>query len=113
MFWSCPALATYWSTIFKMLSEALNINLQPNAAMAIFGTTDRRHTTLRKSYKNVIVFTTLLARRRILLHFEIKKSTQSVFVVMRPDAIHTITENKIYSQGHILLCLGSGLDALR
>ena len=51
MFWSCPALATYWSTIFKMLSEALNIDLQPNAAKAIFGTLDRRQTTLRKSIK--------------------------------------------------------------
>ena len=57
MFWSSPALATYWSTIFKMLSEALNINLQTNVAVAIFGTTDRRHTTLRKSYKNIIAFT--------------------------------------------------------
>lgn len=72
MFWSSPALATYWSTIFKMLSEALNINLQTNVAVAIFGTTDRRHTTLRKSYKNIIAFTTLLARRTILLHWKSK-----------------------------------------
>lgn len=72
MFWSCPALAIYWSTIFKMLSEALNIDLQPNAAMAIFGTSNRRYSTLRKSYKNIIAFTTLLARRRILLHWKSK-----------------------------------------
>ena len=58
MFWSCPALATYWSTIFKTLSEALNIDLQPNAAMAIFGTLDRRQTTLRKSSETIIAFTT-------------------------------------------------------
>ena len=70
MFWSCPTLATFWSTIFKTLSEALNINLQPNVAMAIFGTTDRKSTTLRKSYKNIIAFTTLLAYKRILLHWK-------------------------------------------
>lgn len=39
MFWSCPALTTFWATIFKMLSKALNIDLQPNASMAIFGVT--------------------------------------------------------------------------
>lgn len=72
MFWSCPTLATYWSTIFKTLSEALNIDLQPSATMAIFGITEKRHTTLRKSYKNIIAFTTLLARRRLLLHWKSK-----------------------------------------
>ena len=43
MFWSCPALVTYWSMIFKTISEALNTDFLPNAAVAIFGITDRRH----------------------------------------------------------------------
>lgn len=73
MFWSCPTLKAYWSTIFNTLSEALNVELQPNAAMGIFGVTDRGHRTLRKSHKNIIAFTTLLARRRILLHWKSKK----------------------------------------
>lgn len=72
MFWSCPALTSYWSIIFKTLSEALNIDLQPNAYMAIFGTTNREHTTIKKSYKTIIAFTTLLARRIILLHWKSK-----------------------------------------
>lgn len=72
MFWSCPALSSFWSIIFKTLSEALHIDLQPNATMAIFGTTDRQYTTFRKNYKNIIAFTTLLARRRILLHWKSK-----------------------------------------
>ncbi|RCU34676.1 hypothetical protein DVA76_19385, partial [Acinetobacter baumannii] len=61
MFWSCSALTSYWFAIFKTLSEALDIDLQPNAVMAIFGTTDRRYYTIRKRYKNIIAFTTLLA----------------------------------------------------
>lgn len=72
MFWSCPALVTYWSTFFKLLSEALNIDFQPNANMAIFGITDISHTPLRKSYKNIIAFMTLLARKRILLYWKSK-----------------------------------------
>lgn len=73
MFWSCPTLKAYWSTIFNTLSEALNVELQPNAVMGIFGVTERGHRTLRKSHKNIIAFTTLLARRRILLHWKSKK----------------------------------------
>ncbi len=78
MFWSCPALATYRSMIFETLSKALNIDFQPKAAAAIFGITDRRHSTIWKRHKNIIAFTTLLACRRILLHgkskFPIKES---------------------------------------
>ena len=72
MFWSCSALTTYWSTIFKTLSEALNIVLDPDAVTAIFGTTGRSHVSLRKNHKNIIAFATLLARRRILLHWKSK-----------------------------------------
>lgn len=70
MFCSCPALSTYWSVIFKTLSEALNIDLHPNALSAIFGVTVREQSAIRKSPKNIIAFTTLLARRRILLHWK-------------------------------------------
>lgn len=72
MFWSFPALTTFWSNIFKTLLEALNIHLQPNTTTTIFGITDRQYTTLRKSYKNIIAFTTLFSNRRIL-HLKIGK----------------------------------------
>lgn len=72
MFWSCPGLAPYWSVIFETLSKALNIDLQPSAVAAIFGVVDGRHYTITKEHKNIIAFTTLLARRRILLHWKSK-----------------------------------------
>ena len=37
-FWSCPSLGTYWSGVFNILSEALNISIEPNPLIAIFGT---------------------------------------------------------------------------
>lgn len=54
------------------LSEVLHIDLQPNATLAIFGVTDKRHFTIRKGHKNIIAFTTLLARRGTLLHWKSK-----------------------------------------
>ena len=68
MFWSCSALTSYWFAIFKTLSEALDMDLQPCAVMAIFGTTDGRYCTIRK--RSLLL--TLLARRRILLHWKSK-----------------------------------------
>ena len=72
MFWSCPVLAPFWSVIFETLSKALHIDLQPNAAAAIFGIIDRRQYTITRGHENIIAFTTLLARRRILLHWKSK-----------------------------------------
>ncbi len=59
MFWSCPALTTYWSMIFKSMSDALSIDLHSNAA--IFGITASVHSVVKKSHKNIIAFATLLA----------------------------------------------------
>ena len=93
MFWSCPALVTYWSMIFKTLSEALNTDFQPNAAAAIFGITDRRHSIVRKSYKNILAFVTLLARRRILLHWKSKNPPKASLWMC--DLMHFIQLEKI------------------
>lgn len=70
MFWNCPKLTTYWSTVFKILSDAFNINLQPSAEVAIFGVTKSNNLALSNNKKNIIAFSTLLARRRILLEWK-------------------------------------------
>lgn len=61
-------LTTYGAGIFKVLLDALNVYLQPDAFAAIFGLSDVK--CLGKRYKDIIPFTTLLARRRILLHWK-------------------------------------------
>lgn len=81
MFWSRPALTTYWSMIFKSLLNALVINFKPNATTAIFGITVGEYSIYRKSRKSIIAFTTLLTCRRILLHWKSKHTTYSVNVV--------------------------------
>lgn len=70
MFWLCPSLMSYWSGIFRTLSEILDVSLQPSAATAIFGVIDGRYPTMRKKHEHIIAFTTLLARRQILLHWK-------------------------------------------
>lgn len=79
MFWSCPALATYWTLIFKTLSEELNIDFQSNATAAIFDITDRKNSALRKRHKNSITVTTPLAYRRILLHWHTTNPPKASF----------------------------------
>lgn len=37
MFWTCPTLTVYWSTIFDTLSQICNVQLKPCAEFAIFG----------------------------------------------------------------------------
>lgn len=43
MFWSCPKLTNHWDTIFKVLSEALNLNIYPMPACVSFGFRGRSH----------------------------------------------------------------------
>jgi hypothetical protein len=69
MFWFCPYLADYWSTIFKTLSEAFDIKLQPSAEMAIFGVPNN-NCSLTNRQLDAIAFASLLARRRIFLDWK-------------------------------------------
>lgn len=68
MFWSCPRLATFWSEIFKTLSTAYNTTISPEPLLALFGTPLQPFTS--KVTQTVITFTTLLARRLILLDWK-------------------------------------------
>ena len=68
MFWSCPLIQEYWSTIFKHLSVALNLVLTPSATMAIFGVLPDHLS--RNAMVGSITFATLLARRQILLEWK-------------------------------------------
>lgn len=72
MFWSCPAMTTFWFIIFKSLSDALSINFQPKAAAAIFGIKVGEYSISRKSHKRTTAFATLLALQRNFITLEIK-----------------------------------------
>ena len=66
MFWSCPSLVEYWRYFFDLLSEVLEITLDPSAQIAIFGIPEEG-LRLTVTQTNVILFASLIARRRILL----------------------------------------------
>ena len=68
MFWSCPRLTNFWSNIFQTLKQALNTNLEPNPLTALFGLPLPKNRPV--STQRVMAFTTLLARRAILLKWK-------------------------------------------
>ena len=68
MFWSCPRLATFWSEIFKTLSTAYDTTISPEPLLALFGAPLEPCTS--RVIQNVLAFTTLLARRLILLKWK-------------------------------------------
>lgn len=68
MFWSCPRLTDYWSDIFRTISQALNLTIAPDVLTVLFGLSPTSITS--STMRGVIAFTTLLARRAILLKWK-------------------------------------------
>lgn len=69
MFWLCPKLAGFWETFFKTISDMLRTQISPSPHIAIFGRLEDSN-TMTKIQINVIAFTSLIARRRILLQWK-------------------------------------------
>lgn len=65
MFWTCPRLDTFWSDIFGTIEQAYNTKINPNPMTALFGLPPSENMPI--TIRRVIAFTTLLARRSILL----------------------------------------------
>lgn len=69
MFWLCPNLEGHWKAIFEALSIVLTVKLDPNPLMSLFGITPEGMQLPVGGHK-VVAFTTLLARRLILLRWK-------------------------------------------
>uniref|UniRef100_A0A8C4S8Q7 Reverse transcriptase domain-containing protein n=1 Tax=Erpetoichthys calabaricus TaxID=27687 RepID=A0A8C4S8Q7_ERPCA len=69
IFWACTKLTSFWTKIFKCLSDSLSITIPPNPLTAVFGVLPDG-LELEKDKQTVIAFTTLLARRLILLNWK-------------------------------------------
>lgn len=72
MFYLCPDLKTFWEGYFSIMSTILGVNLQPCPLIAIFGIPDPL-LALNSTQKEIIAFTSLLARRSLLLHWKSAK----------------------------------------
>lgn len=69
MFFLCPVLKDFWAGYFVIMSTVLAVNLQPCPLIAIFGIPNPL-LALNSTQKDIIAFTSLLARRLLLLHLK-------------------------------------------
>lgn len=92
MFWSCPALYSYWREIFRSLSKVTQKSIEPNAMIALFGTSPPT-ISLSSSEAAFVAFVTLLARRLILLKW--KSPIPPSHTLWIREVLHSITLEKI------------------
>lgn len=92
MFWSCPHLQHYWAHIFTTLSSVINLDLQPDPLLALFGVPPHGM-KLPKLNADFVAFLTLLARRRILLCW--KSPSPPSYEAWIRDAVHFSKLKKI------------------
>ena len=92
MFWSCPALGAFWTSIFHSLSAITSTPIQPCPLTALFGVlpSDIR---LPSYFAQHVAFLTLLARRVILFHW--KSSSPPSHSKWLKDALHFMRLEKI------------------
>lgn len=76
MFWDCPKLTEFWSSICKILNDAFHTKVKPSADMAIFGVLVDEH-TLSIDKMNAFAFASLIARRNIVLHWKSPESPKA------------------------------------
>lgn len=92
MFWSCPSLHGFWSEIFETISNSIDIPIEPTALTALFGVTPTE-LVLPRYKADLIAFTTLLARRLVLLKW--KHPTSPSHSVWLRDILYFIKMEKI------------------
>lgn len=69
LFFFCPKLQSFWGVFFKILSDILKIKLQLDPLTTIFGVPEL-FANLYTSHLDIIAFSSLIARRRILLSWK-------------------------------------------
>lgn len=69
MFWSCSKLGTFWSQIFDTYTQVFSTNVYPDPLIGIFGIAPLG-SSFTTSQSVVIAFTSMLARRLILLNWK-------------------------------------------
>uniref|UniRef100_A0A3P9JW43 Reverse transcriptase domain-containing protein n=1 Tax=Oryzias latipes TaxID=8090 RepID=A0A3P9JW43_ORYLA len=76
MFWSCPVIAALWTDVFDTLTRAYRYTVTPNPMSAIFGLPPTSDTP--SALKRAVAFTTLLARRLVLLNWKLPRPPSHV-----------------------------------
>ncbi len=76
MFYSCPLLFSFWQNYFDSISEILSITVKPSPHIAIFGYPED-YDRYNSTQLDLLAFTSLLARRRLLFHWKSTKPPSS------------------------------------
>ncbi len=69
MFWICPALSSFWGSVFYSLSAITSVDTTPSPIIGLFGVVPSRY-ALPTNFLHFVAFLTLLARRVILLNWK-------------------------------------------
>ena len=86
----CPSLRRYWTKIFDTMSRSVGITFEPNVMTAVFGISPPN---LSKYKAHLIAFTTLLARRLILMKWKSPAPPSHIHWIR--DVLHFIKLEKI------------------
>lgn len=65
MFWWCPKLLPFWSSIFRLISEAFHKTIDPSPLIALFGLPPS-NVCLSKAKKEALAFASVVAKKAIL-----------------------------------------------
>lgn len=104
MFWNCPRIQIYWAGICEALSAVLGVHITPNPFMLMFGITPEG-LSLPTGGGKVIAFSTLLARRLILLKWKdaapptVSSWIKEVLINLKLEKIRCVmkgSENRFY-----------------
>uniref|UniRef100_A0A3B5PRH3 Reverse transcriptase domain-containing protein n=1 Tax=Xiphophorus maculatus TaxID=8083 RepID=A0A3B5PRH3_XIPMA len=120
MFFLCPKLYNFWSNYFTIMSSVLKVNLQPCPFVAIFGILNPT-LVLSSAQMEIVAFTSLLARRTLLLHWKSDKCPSislwvkdMMFFLKFEKIKHTLrgSTQKFYQKWQCFLSYFSNLEVL-
>ena len=73
MFFSCPLVFSFWQKFFEDISKILSLTVKVCPHIAIFGCPED-YNRYNSGQLDILAFTSLLARRLLLLHWKSKKA---------------------------------------
>ncbi len=100
MFWTCPALGPLWSAVFETFSYICEKEIEPDPIIAVFGVTSE-NLLLPPGQSDALAFSSLLARRLILLQWKSNKPPTHVKWVESVMAYLKLGKLKYSTQGSI------------
>ncbi len=100
MFWTCPALGPFWSAVFETFSYICVKEIELDPIVAVFGVASE-NLLLPPGQSDALVFSSLLARRLILLQWKSNKPPTHVKWVESVMAYLKLEKLKYSTQGSI------------